>query len=186
MAQIFELIKILWLIFWKFWPLWVILLIPVAIKLFFNWLDLEIDNWRIKRKFKKGEQWRSDMELIQWLRLMNPTEFEIYIADLFRRLGYRAEQVGGSHDGGIDVVAEKDGIKHYIQCKRFITSTVHVGDVRDFYGALVDHLANGKGFFITTNKFTLEADKFAEDKPIVLIDSQKLIKYIHLAEKTEK
>jgi len=55
--------------------------------------------------------------------------------------------------------------------------------VRDFYGALADHLANGKGYFITTNKFTLEAERFAEDKPIELIDGFKLIKYIRLAEK---
>ena len=45
-----------------------------------------------------------------------------------------------------------------------------VGDVRNFYGALADHLTNGKGYFITTNKFTLEAEKFADDKPIELID----------------
>jgi len=31
-------------------------------------------------------------------------------------------------------------------------------------------LAQAKGYFITTNKFTLEAERFAEDKPIELID----------------
>ena len=95
----------------------------------------------------------------------------------------KTETVGGSHDEGIDVIAEKDGIKHYIQCKKFITQTVAVGAVRDFYGAITDHLANGKGYFITTNKFTLEAEKFVEDKPIELIDGQKLIEYIRLTEK---
>lgn len=115
--NILEIIKVMWLIFWKFWPLWVILLVIFAIRLFFNWLDLKIYNWRISRKFKKGEEWRSDRELIQWLRAMNPTEFEIYIADLFQRLGYKTEAIGGSHDGGIDVVAEKDGIKHIFSVK---------------------------------------------------------------------
>ncbi len=51
---------------------------------------------------------------------MKPDEFENYIADLFSRLGFKTEVVGGSHDGGIDVVAEQNGIKHYIQCKKFI------------------------------------------------------------------
>ena len=114
---------------------------------------------------------------------MHPTEFEEYIADLFSRLGYKTQAVGGSHDRGIDVIAERDGIKHYIQCKKFIIQTVTLGAVRDFYGALTDHLANGKGYFITTNKFTLEAEKFAEDKPIELIDGQRLIEYIRLVEK---
>jgi len=94
--------------------------------------------------------------------------------------------VGRSHDGGIDVIAEKDGKKNYIQCKKFITSKVPVGAVRDFYGALADRVANGKGYFITTNKFTLEAEKFAEDKPIELIDGFELVRYIRMAEKDTK
>ena len=117
---------------------------------------------------------------------MTPSEFEDYIADLFSRLRFKTRAVGQSHDGGIDVVAEKDGITNYIQCKKFITSTVTVGNVRDFYGALADHLTNGKGYFITTNKFTLEAEKFAEDKPIELIDGFKLVDYIRMAEKETK
>jgi len=178
-----EIIKNSLLILWELWPLWTFLLAVVAIRLFFYWLDLEIDNWHIRRRFRKGEKWRSDRDLLQWLRGMKPSGFEDYITDLFSRLGYKAHAVGGSHDGGIDVVIEKDGIKSYIQCKKFITSEVTVGNVRDFYGALVDHLTNGKAYFITTNKFTLEAEKFAEDKPIELIDGYKLIRYIKMAKK---
>jgi restriction system protein len=167
-----------WLVLWKLWPLWAVLLVFVIIRLFFDWLDLEIDNWHIRRKFKKGEVWRSDRELLQWLRSMKPSEFEKYIADLFRRMGYETEVTGGSYDRGIDVIVEKDGIKHYIQCKKFITQEVSVGAVRDFYGAIADHVANGKGYFITTNKFTLEAERFVEDKPIELIDGFRLVDYI--------
>lgn len=177
------MIKTMWPIFWNLWPIWATLLILIAIRLFFDWLDLEIENWHIRRKFKKGEAWRSDRDLLHWLRGIHPTEFEEYIADLFNRLGYKSQATGGSHDQGVDVIAEKDGIEHYIQCKKFITSVVHVGDVRDFYGAIADHLTKGKAYFITTNKFTLEAEKFAEDKPIELIDGYRLIDYIHLANK---
>lgn len=181
-----EIVKNIFLILWKFWPIWVMLLVAVAIRTFIEWLDLEIDNWHIRRKFKKGEAWRSDRDLLNWLRGMKPPEFEDYIADLFSHLGYKTRSVGQSHDGGIDVIAEKDGKTSYIQCKKFITSNVPVGAVRDFYGALADHLANGQGYFITTNKFTLEARKFAEDKPIELIDSFKLIRYIRMTKKDEK
>lgn len=142
--------------------------------------------WRKQIRLKKGEQWLSDRELIQKLRWMKPWEFENYIADLFSKLGYKTEVTGGSHDGGVDVIAEKDGIKHYIQCKKFYKWEVRVGDVRDFFGAIADRVANGKGYFITTNKFTLEAEKFAEDKPIELIDGFKLIKYIRLVEERNK
>jgi restriction system protein len=114
---------------------------------------------------------------------MTPSEFEDYISDLFSKLGYKTEVVGGAYDEGIDVIAEKNGIKHYIQCKKFIIQQVGVSAIRDFYGAIADHLANSKGYFITTNKFTLEAERFAADKPIELIDGFKLIKYIRSVEK---
>jgi len=181
-----EIIKNTLPILWQLWPLWALLLAVVAVRLFFYWLDLEIDNWHIHRKFRKGEKWRSDRDLLQWLRGMKPSEFEDYIADLFSRLGYKTRAVGQSHDGGIDVIAEKDRVKGYIQCKKFITSEVTVGDVRNFYGALADHLTNGKGYFITTNKFTLEAEKFAEDKPIELVDGYKLIRYIRMTKKDKE
>jgi len=117
---------------------------------------------------------------------MKPKEFEEYIAELFSRLGYKTKVTGGAYDGGIDVIAKKDGVKHYIQCKKFITREAGVGALRDFYGAIASHLSNGKGYFITTNKFTLEAERFAEDKPIELVDEFKLIKYIRLTEKDTK
>jgi len=140
-----------------------------------------IKNYRNKKKFLAGKEWRSEREMLTWLRSMKPYEFESYIAELFNNLGYCAEAVGKSHDGGIDVEIEKDGVKGYVQCKKYITSTVGVSEVRDFYGAVVDRLTHGQAYFITTNKFTLEATKFAEDKPIELIDGFGLLKYIKMA-----
>lgn len=170
---------ILWSIFRPAFPL--LLLIGVV------WVLQQIgpDLWSLyvqKRNFKRGSKWLSDRDLISWLRGMNPAEFEEYISLLFKALGYTTTLNGGPHDGGIDVIAEKDGVKHYIQCKKFITSEVGVSAVRDFYGAMAGRAALGKGFFITTNKFSLDAERFAEDKPIELIDSLKLARYIRMAE----
>ena len=84
------------------------------------------------------------------------------------------------------MIAEKEGIAHYIQCKKYFSKhEVGSPEVRNFYGAVADHLVKGKGYFITTNKFTLEAEQFAQDKPIELIDSHRLVDYIHLAEKAK-
>jgi restriction system protein len=115
------------------------------------------------------------------LRRLRPDEFEEYIANLFQKMGYTTEKVGGAYDGGIDVIAKKNGVTHYIQCKKFITRQVSVGDVRNFYGAIVDKLSGAKAFFITTNIFTLEAEKFVEDKPIELIDGRKLMEYVRMS-----
>ncbi|MFH0792172.1 MAG: restriction endonuclease [bacterium] len=167
-----------------FWPLWVmfgvlLLFKIIVVRILPDW----IHKLRIQKKFNKAQEWHSDRDLLYWLKGMKPSEFEEYIADLFSRLGFKTEVVGGEYDKGVDVIAEKDGIKHYIQCKKYYRWEVRVGDVRDFYGSIADYLTNGKGYFITTNKFTLEAEKFAEDKPIELIDSFKLISYIRLSDK---
>lgn len=122
----------------------------------------------------------SEKKTIEDLQKLSPTQFENYISQLFRSMGYTTRAVGGSGDGGIDVEAEKEGIVHYIQCKKFINRKVKVGAVRDFYGAIADKTDKGKGYFITTNVFTLDAEKFAEGKPIELVDRFKLIKYIKI------
>ena len=164
-----------------FWPLWLVLIGVVALKFFVEIIlpDL-IKDYRLRRKWKDGEKWRDGRDQLQWLRGMQPKEFEEYVAELFRKLGYEAEAVGRSHDGGIDVIIKKDGVTGYVQCKKYISSVVPVGAVRDFYGALADRLSTGKGYFVTTNIFTLEAEKFAEGKPIELIDGNRLLEYINL------
>ena len=170
--------NIFWSILKTFWP-WLILLAVLYIV-----SELAPDYFAIlkrKVKFSSGEKWRSGRDLIKWLQKLSPKEFEQYIAHLFKNLGYSVEITGGSYDGGIDVIATKNGINHYIQCKKYITSQVPVGAVRDFYGAMVDKGAQAKGFFITTNKFTLEAEKFSENIPVELIDGLKLAKYIEIA-----
>ncbi len=126
-------------------------------------------------------KWFLGKKQVQDLQKLTPTQFEEYISELFRSLGYKTRVTGKVGDGGVDVEAEKDGRTHYIQCKKFITSKVPVGAVRDFYGAIADRIGGGKGYFITTNVFTIEAEKFAADKPIELVDKFKLMEYMQMA-----
>jgi restriction system protein len=126
-------------------------------------------------------KWFLGKKKVQDLQKLTPSQFEVYIAELFNSLGYETRVTGKSGDGGVDVEARKDGLVHYIQCKKFITSKVPVGAIRDFYGAIADRIDGGKAYFITTNVFTLEAERFAEDKPIELVDKFKLMEYMVLA-----
>jgi len=150
------------------------------------WLPQHFKKLKTEKKINQVNKWSSGRDVLGKLRKLNPNEFENYIADLYFKLGYKTEKVGGSYDGGVDVIAEKDDIKHYIQCKKHITSKVSVGDVRNFAGALMDKLSQGKGIFITTNIFTTEAVKFAEDKPIELVDGDELLKLVKLANKVNE
>lgn len=171
-----EMLKNLLPILWNFWPIWLFVILILIFKFIIN---IVIPDLISIFRFKKGFKWRKDRELLIWLRGLSPKEFEEYISDLFLKMGYDTKVVGGSYDGGIDVIAEKNGIKHYIQCKKYFQShKVGPGEVREFYGAIAHKLASGKGYFITTNIFTLAAERFAEDKPIELIDGYKLVEYI--------
>lgn len=169
-------LPLLWLsnkmAFWR----WLIILIMVL------GLVLVILLLRHRAQIHKNSQWKTDNELIYWLRGLKPGEFEDYIAELFRKLGYQTEKVGQTNDHGIDVTLKKDGQTSYVQCKKFITTIVSSPAMRDFYGAIVDHLTNGKAYFVTTNVFTLDAELFAENKPIELVDRFKLVKYIRMTE----
>jgi restriction system protein len=139
-----------------------------------------------KKRKEEIRKFGSDDDILYRFKGMPPSKFEEEMANMFSLLGYKVELAGGPHDGGIDVVAFKNGEKYYIQCKKFITSEVGVHDVRDFYGAINSGQAK-RGFLITTNKFTLDAEKFAEgDVKIELVDGARLVKYFKMAHEEDK
>lgn len=109
---------------------------------------------------------------------LSPEAFEEYIASLFASMGYRVELTQRSGDKGVDIFLYKDDKKIAVQCKKYSKKNL-VGspDVQSFLGAI--HNSNSvKGIFITTSFFTLEAEKFARNNPIELIDAVKLEKMI--------
>lgn len=111
---------------------------------------------------------------------MDGYQFEDYISDLFRKLGFYVETTSYSNDGGVDLIATFSqpifSGKYIIQCKNWV---VPVGqpEVRDLYGVVMDRRAN-KGILITTSDFTQQAYDFAEGKNIELINGTILKKVI--------
>jgi len=166
--------------FWltAFGVILIIALLPRLLPLFFDWMKESLKKNSFRHQLS-GSSSLSDQELIWQLRGMQPDEFEQYTALIFTKLGYEAKRVGESGDGGVDIVLRKDGVESYVQCKHYLKNTPSPHDVRDFYGAIVDKLKNGgKGYFVTTKGFTPEAQEFAKDRPIELLDMQRVIEYI--------
>src|SRR4051812_33528778 len=56
--------------------------------------------------------------VIETVDQMTGGEFEQYVIHLLKHQGYDSRQVGRSGDGGVDLIAIKDGVRHSIQCKR--------------------------------------------------------------------
>lgn len=101
--------------------------------------------------------------------------FEQEVLDLIRSMGFQATLTRTTGDGGIDIIAVNNEPitkgKYIIQCKDW-RNPVGEPVVRDLYGTMVSERAN-KGILITTSTFTTAALKFAEDKPLELLDGSK-------------
>ncbi|KKS41684.1 MAG: Restriction endonuclease [Candidatus Gottesmanbacteria bacterium GW2011_GWB1_43_11] len=110
------------------------------------------------------------------LDTINPFTFEELISSLLNKMGLVAVTTQHSYDGGIDVIAENSnpiiGGRFVIQCKRY-QNVVPVDIIRDLYGAMTHERAS-KGILITTSDFSNECVKFAQGKPIELINRKKL------------
>lgn len=102
-------------------------------------------------------------------------EFEQLVADLLRRQGYKVVETGGTADGGVDLVASKDGLDHLVQCKQYKVWSVGEPKVREFFGAMAAHKTRCHGMFVTCGRFTEPARAFAKDKPLRLIDGEELM-----------
>lgn len=163
------------------WPIVIALVVVMLFKVLFEIIipDLFAAHKR-KRLFASGAQWHDDIDLLRWMRGMEPTEFEAYVTELFSRLGYDTEHLGQSGDHGLDVQVKKDGKVSYVQCKKYAKNhKVGEPEVRNFLGALHHAEAEGVGYFVTTADFTQEAKRFAETEAIELVDGSKLVTYIH-------
>ena len=102
-------------------------------------------------------------------------DFERLVGEAFRRDGYTVEETGlGGADGGIDLVLRKGGRRVLVQCKQWKRDKVPVNVVREMYGLLVAHHAD-EVRIATVGGFTPDAARFAEGKPISLIDGETLL-----------
>lgn len=115
------------------------------------------------------------------LRQMDPFQFEHYIANLFRRLGYAAKVTARSVDIGVDVLLKKDGKRAVVQCKRYgAEKCVGSPEIQQFVGSMQIYGVT-QGFFVATTRFSLPAAKLASGYGIQLIDDAELALLIRKA-----
>ncbi|WP_397451814.1 restriction endonuclease [Pseudomonas sp. NA-150] len=105
-------------------------------------------------------------------------QFELLVGEALRRQGFSVQETGGNGpDGGVDLVARKDGEKYLVQCKQWRALQVGVPTVRELYGAMAAEGATG-GFVITSGRFTGPAKAFASGRNVRLVDGELLNKWI--------
>ncbi len=129
------------------------------------------------KRFVEHSDILSELETRPNLYDLNPFDFEKLICNLFEKMGFESKLTRSSKDGGVDVIAFDPrpilGGKLVIQAKRY-RNTVAVSDVRDLWGTM-DHERAHKGILVATSGFSPDAYKFADEKPIELIDGAGLL-----------
>ncbi len=123
-------------------------------------------------------------ELLDTIKTCSPEFFERLVIDVLIKMGYggsrreAGDALGRSGDEGIDGIIKEDKLGLdiiYIQAKRWDSTTVGRPEIQKFAGALLGQAAK-KGIFITTSRFSREAEDYVKglDAKIILIDGERL------------
>ncbi|MCE7984938.1 MAG: restriction endonuclease [Caldilinea sp. CFX5] len=128
--------------------------------------------WQWLRGWRQGSKWRA-LSLAAMYRL-EPSAFEDYVAyRIFARQGYQVLNTPDTKDGGIDVlITDEYGRQAVVQCKRY-KGTVGSATVRELYGTMI-HTGADRAYLATTAEISNDARAWAEGKPIILLDGQRL------------
>lgn len=121
------------------------------------------------------------MQSIEQLNALHPTQFEQLVQDVYRRLGYSARHIGQAGDHGVDLEVRTPSGEHWVvQCKRWQDS-VGEATVRELYGTLF-HEGADRAVLVTSADITPPAEEWARGKPIDLIDGPALLRMIERAQ----
>ena len=131
---------------------------------------------RKKRPFIEGRKSLSDLRELSW------GEFREYVMGLFQKLGYSPEGNAALNDEHAELRLKRAARTSLVCCKKYYVRKIPLSMVFEFYTAMLRASSLEKGYFITTGSFSQEARKFASDKPLVLIDGERLMDFARIAE----
>lgn len=119
-----------------------------------------------------GPTWSQELlSELEWKR------YEELVAAYSRELGYEANTTRIGADGGVDVKLFQNGHPNpvmIIQCKAWDAYKVGVKPVRELFGVMAaDKVANGA--FFTTGDFTAEAEEWAREKNLDLVNGREFL-----------
>ncbi len=120
-----------------------------------------------KLKQLERQLYLDQVAAFQWRDDMDPIEFERHCAEAMRLAGWSAETTKGSGDQGVDVVAERAGIRVVLQCKRYNTSVGNKA-VQEAFAAKTFARAQHAAV-VTNSQFTPAARALAASTGVLLL-----------------
>jgi restriction system protein len=136
--------------------------------------------WGIPTILKLRHRWKASQRLrllvLEDIDNMSGHAFEQYVARLLQDQGYRATLTKGSGDFGVDIVAQKNGARYAVQCKRQrkVVSRRAISDAvagKHYYDC-------SEAMVVTNSYFTPGAIELARSTRCILVDRDKLAEWI--------
>ena len=124
-----------------------------------------------KKRFENVLITLNDTESLDFIK--DGFAFEEFVCGVLIQNGYKAETTVKSGDFGVDVIAEKDGIRYAVQCK-LSANPVSLKAVQEVYAAMAHYKCN-IGIVAATNTFTKSAEELAASTNVLLWDKRKII-----------
>jgi restriction system protein len=103
---------------------------------------------------------------------MSAADFERFCADELSRVGWQARVIGASGDQGVDVVAEKNGRRIVLQCKKY-SSPVGNKAVQEAFAGMHYHSANA-AYVVSNGAYTKAALQLASTTGVRLMHYSEL------------
>lgn len=131
---------------------------------------LEIESY--ERKLSSGKLSEQKIDFLS----MSGHQFEFFLGDLFKKMGYKVVNTKLSGDQGADLIIEKFGEKIAVQAKNY-NQPVSNGAVQEAV-ASKSHYNCQNAMVVTTNGYTKSAISLAKSNNVELWDKEKLLKEI--------
>lgn len=161
---------------WLFSASWLFLIVFFGIM-----SSKKYPNEKTYEKAKKYTQARSQYYWWQerkkkdfWIKL-DGRKFEIEIARIFKKLGYKTKICKQGGDEGVDLEIEKEGVLEIVQCKAH-KAKVSPSVARDLLGTMLNKKVN-HSYLVTLNGGTTGTIDFCKKNNITLWDIDDIIRY---------
>jgi HJR/Mrr/RecB family endonuclease len=114
--------------------------------------------------------------LFQNVRQMSGPQFEVFVANLFRAMGYDAQVLGGSGDQGVDVLVKTDGKRIAVQCKNY-SKAVGNKPVQEVYAGATYHQCS-QAWVVAPAGYTKGAVELSRRVGVLLYDASSIRSWI--------
>ena len=135
------------------------------------------DNKHLNISNKNEIAYKSIEEELDRIDMFTGVQFEQYIITLLKKEGYsNVESTKASGDYGVDITAQKDGLKCAIQCKRY-HNNVPISAIQEIKSGKTYYRCD-KAMVITNSYYTQNAKNLASSIGVQLFDRDDLIRII--------